>query len=165
MSTPSLDRLRVATPCPASWESMQGDARVRFCALCRRNVYNLSALSQVEALALLARHSEGICGLLYRRADGTVLTADCPVGVRTRLARRLRRVAALAAGLLLAFGGRFLTGPTKQRIDRLRVTSPPPPASGMSAAQAKELEQLIGSLGYVEAESTTTKAPAPEPRN
>ena len=29
MKTNSLDSLRIASPCPASWDSMQGDERVR----------------------------------------------------------------------------------------------------------------------------------------
>src|SRR6516162_8887116 len=38
-------RLRVASPCPADWNAMQGDDRVRFCGQCEKNVYNLSAMT------------------------------------------------------------------------------------------------------------------------
>ena len=88
-----LGRVRVAAPCPASWAEMEGDERVRFCRLCRLNVYNLSEMTRAEAEALLARTEGRLCARLYRRADGTVITKDCPVGLRA-LRRRVRRAAA-----------------------------------------------------------------------
>lgn len=90
-----LDSLQVASPCEASWEGMAGDERRRFCESCRKHVYDLSALSAAEAVALIQSSEGSICGRLWRRADGTVITADCPVGARRLRARSLRRVAAL----------------------------------------------------------------------
>ncbi len=85
--------LHIASPCPASWHAMRGDDRVRFCDSCSKSVYNLSDLTAAEASDLI-RESEGrLCVRLYRRADGTVLTADCPVGLRHALRRRLLRLA------------------------------------------------------------------------
>ncbi len=88
---PVLEQLRVASPCPSKWEDMIGDERVRFCGSCAKNVYDLSAMSRAEAEDFVARHSpseragkEGVCVTFRRRADGKVLTADCPVGVRRR---------------------------------------------------------------------------------
>ena len=48
-----LEKLRIANPCPARWEEMQGDERVRFCGTCKKSVYNLSALQRSEAEALV----------------------------------------------------------------------------------------------------------------
>ena len=87
-----LNDLRIASPCPASWRSMRGDDRVRFCDACSKSVYNLSDLTATEATALIRESEGGICLRLYRRADGTVLTADCPVGLRHALRRRLLRL-------------------------------------------------------------------------
>jgi hypothetical protein len=78
---------------------MRGDDRVRFCGQCQQHVYNLSAMSRAEGEALIARHEGRICVNLYRRADGTVLTTDCPVGVRRLQVKRVRRVALGAAGV------------------------------------------------------------------
>ena len=75
-----LNNLRIASPCPASWHAMRGDDRVRFCDSCSKSVYNLSDLTAAEATALIRESEGGLCLRLYRRADGTVLTADCPVG-------------------------------------------------------------------------------------
>jgi hypothetical protein len=99
-----LDRIRIASPCTASWKDMKGDDRVRFCESCRKNVYNLSALAREEAERLIQAQNGKICTLLYRRWDGTVLTADCPIGQRTVRKRIALRVAAAAAALLTLFG-------------------------------------------------------------
>ena len=100
-------RLRVASPCPADWNAMQGDERVRFCGQCEKNVYNLSAMTHVEAEDLIREKEGKLCVRFYQRTDGTVLTADCPVGKRRRRRRRIA-VAAGAAGLLAAAGAGML---------------------------------------------------------
>ena len=48
MKEPSdvLGRMRVASPCGVSWDSMDGDGRVRFCRLCSLNVYDLSEMTR-----------------------------------------------------------------------------------------------------------------------
>ena len=92
-----LGRARVASPCGVSWDSMEGGGRVRLCRLCGLNVYDISELNATEAEALLLKTEGRLCGRLTRRADGTVLTKDCPVGLRA-----LRRRAARAAGVAFA---------------------------------------------------------------
>jgi hypothetical protein len=96
-----IDDVRIASPCNVSWDAMKGDDRVRFCGECAKNVYNLSALSRDEATRLLAEREGSICVRLYRRADGTALTADCPVGVRRKRVR-LALYGAAGAGALTA---------------------------------------------------------------
>lgn len=97
--TANIDRLRIATPCPISWEQMTGDNHVRFCGHCQLNVYNISELSRTEAEALIASTEGRICAKLYRRADGTVLTKDCPVGLRALRRRVTKRTAAIFAAI------------------------------------------------------------------
>jgi len=107
---PMLERVRVASPCDADWNAMKGDERVRFCSGCEKNVYNLSAMPREEAEALLQERVGNLCVRFYQRKDGTVLTEDCPVGVK----RKRRRLAvlsvagagAMAAAAVSAFGGR-----------------------------------------------------------
>ncbi len=77
---PLLENIQIASPCNADWNSMSGDERVRFCGDCRKQVYNLSGMSADEAEALLREKEGDLCARLYRRADGTVLTTDCPEG-------------------------------------------------------------------------------------
>jgi hypothetical protein len=81
-----LQKISIASKCRESWKKMEGEGAVRDCARCQSKVYNLSEMSETEAEALLAR-SEDICVRLYRRRDGTIVTADCrPVPSRQRLA-------------------------------------------------------------------------------
>ncbi len=97
---PLLDDVRVASPCTASWDEMTGDDRVRFCGQCSKNVYNLSAMTREAAERLLMEREGSLCVRFYRRADGTVLTDDCPVGRRRR--HRTRQIAAAIGASALA---------------------------------------------------------------
>jgi hypothetical protein len=106
-SLPLLENVAIAAPCSADWEQMVGDDRVRFCRSCEKNVYNLSAMPRDEAEALLAARDGKMCVRLYKRADGTVLTSDCPVGVKRR--QRRRAVAGVLGGGLLAAGAAMAT--------------------------------------------------------
>lgn len=102
-----LDGIQVASPCTASWDAMAGDDRVRFCGLCAKNVYDLSGMRRGEAEALVFGTEGKVCVRFFRRQDGTVLTDDCPVGLKAIRRAIFRRVAAafvLVAGLLGAPG-------------------------------------------------------------
>lgn len=114
---PLLDQVRVASPCPAQWDDMPGDDRARHCAMCDLDVFDLSSMARAEAEAFLSARLGGagarpVCARFYRRADGTILTRDCPVGLRaarSRVARGLSRIAA-ALALLLAGGAALGSG-------------------------------------------------------
>jgi len=97
-----LRNLRVASPCHIGWESMTGDDRVRFCDSCSRHVYNFSDLTSSEIKTLIVETEGGICGRLHRRVDGTILTRDCPVGLRATRLRVARLAGAVFATLLSA---------------------------------------------------------------
>jgi hypothetical protein len=73
-----LDDIHIATPCQTSWDEMPGDDRVRSCPACSRAVYNIAAMTSNEVAALIADREGRLCARLFRRADGTVVTADCP---------------------------------------------------------------------------------------
>lgn len=114
---PLLDDLRVASPCHERWDEMTGDEQARHCARCDKNVYNLSAMTREAAEALLRQREGRVCVRYYRRSDGTILTADCPVGVRRK---RVQLVAAAGAMTALAAG----VAATFARMGE----APPPPA-------------------------------------
>jgi hypothetical protein len=95
-----LDNLRVAAPCHERWDEMTGDERARHCKACDKDVYDLSAMTRDEAEDFLATRGITACVRFFRRADGTVMTTDCPVGVRRR-----RRKLAIVAGALAAGAG------------------------------------------------------------
>src|SRR6185436_5457223 len=96
--TNRLDHVRVAAPCKADWDQMIGTDRVRFCGQCSLNVYNLSAMTRDEAESLIARNEGRLCVRFYRRGDGSIITQDCPVGLRAIQ----RRVSYLAKAIIAA---------------------------------------------------------------
>jgi hypothetical protein len=98
-----LDRVRVASPCSVPWASMTGDERVRYCGLCEKNVYNLSSLTRQDAENLIIEKQGRLCIGYYQRADGTILTADCPVGLAAVRRKTIRAVAWLAAACCAVF--------------------------------------------------------------
>lgn len=95
--------LRVASPCFADWNLMKGDDRVRHCPECELHVYNFSAMKKSEVDELVRNRQGRLCGRLYQRTDGTVITKDCPVGFRARI-KKISRIAgaALTAAMSLS---------------------------------------------------------------
>src|SRR5262249_51172384 len=81
-----LEEIRIATPCSADWDDMQGDERVRFCGKCEKNVYNLSMMTR-EAGEALGREKEG----------GAAVCAPLAAPGRHRDHRRLPRRGAARA--------------------------------------------------------------------
>ena len=102
--TSPLDDLRVAAPCSADWDQMfsfEGE-RVRFCSQCNLNVYNLSDMSRQEAEDLITKAEGRLCVRFYQKADGSVLTQNCPVGLKA-IKRRVAWVAQVVLGMVLSF--------------------------------------------------------------
>jgi len=174
---PLLESIKIASPCDASWEAMVGDARVRFCGSCQKNVYNLSAMASAEAEQLLARTEGSLCVRLYERADGKVLTTDCPVGVRKKRVKRVKRTVAVAgaAGALatMAFGTLMMRMGAPVRQGEMRAPYPTistaaPPVMGSAAV---ETTPVMGGTAAVEtpplmgtAAVQAPAAPLPKPK-
>lgn len=98
-----LDDVQVASPCAVPWDAMPGDAHVRYCPQCAQHVYNLSEMSRGDAEALLRQRAGRLCVRFYRRADGTVMTEDCPAGRRKRR-RAVGLTGAVVVLVLVAVG-------------------------------------------------------------
>ena len=110
---PLLDQVRVASPCKADWNEMLGDERVRFCLSCEKDVYNLSSMAKDDAEALLReRLGDDLCVRFYQRADGTILTQDCPVGVKKKRTKKLALAVAGAGAMAAAAATMFMRGET-----------------------------------------------------
>jgi hypothetical protein len=99
-----MAKMLLASPCDVPWSTMVGNDRVRHCAACAKDVHNLSSMTEAEVQAFFDVATTNAvvagtplpCVAFYERADGTILTQDCPVGVRRR---RLRNLLATAMGL------------------------------------------------------------------
>lgn len=163
-----MRRAELATPCSANWGEMSGDEKVRHCGQCDQNVYNISAMTDEEVLEqmLLLTAGKKVCMRFYRRADGSFLTKDCPVGLR-RLQEKARHAAAWVAGglsLLVSFAsGSWLPAAAQAACDwprkprwqsKIQVTDasnqqttfkiPPPPS--VSVAPAPRDHRMGGML-------------------
>ena len=149
--TSPLDEVRVAAPCPADWGKMVGDERVRFCGSCELHVYNLSGMTRREAEALVTNAEGRLCVRFYRRADGTILTRNCPVGlsaVRRRAARVAGSVLSAAlgffAGLGLNLGADRALSPSF--MDASAVPAPPMPEPQSATPAVEEYESFMGDI-------------------
>ncbi|HEX7957856.1 MAG TPA: hypothetical protein VF508_12980 [Pyrinomonadaceae bacterium] len=148
--TSPLDEVRVAAPCAADWEKMVGDDRARYCDSCSLHVYNLSGMTRREAEVLVTSTEGRLCVRFYRRADGTILTRNCPVGLsalRQRVSRwagaTLTAVLGFFAGLGLNFG-----------VERTFA----PEIMGESAVPAAaEAPAIMGGIAAVEAPPAEVK--------
>lgn len=101
-----INNLRIASPCHVGWETMTGDARTRFCESCSLNVYNVAEMTEDEVSSMITRAEGRVCARIYRRADGTIITRDCPVG----LTAYRKRVSRLAGATIAAVLGLFSIG-------------------------------------------------------
>jgi hypothetical protein len=100
-----LDSISVAAPCSANWDDMIGTHQARFCGQCSKNVYNLSGMTRREAENLIARSEGRLCVRYFRRADGTILTQNCPVGLAAARARVKKWATAVLATVISFFSG------------------------------------------------------------
>ena len=96
---------------------MEGDNFARHCGECEKNVYDLSMLTRAEGNELIREKEGHLCVKYYQRFDGTILTADCPVGLRALRRQYLRTrakfvAAALAVWAVIAGSAASCSSPT-----------------------------------------------------
>lgn len=151
---PVLDNIRIASPCPADWEQMRGDDRVRACDQCQKNVYNLSELTRDEAEALIIEKNGDLCGTYYQRKDGTILLKDCEIGVARNRKRKVIAAGAAAflggAAGLFALAHRSLNEVEHRQVSGTIITEPAeptPPVEVVEADRGDDVHQMIG--GYI----------------
>ena len=124
----NLDEIRLASPCHARWEDMNGDDHTRFCGQCNKHVYNFSAMTRVEVGNLIREKEGRLCGRFYRRTDGRLLTTDCPSEARQRR-NWLKRIGAAVMAFFLSFTGGCMMGsvetPKTTRIENLKQKPEP----------------------------------------
>ena len=153
-------RLRVASPCTEDWEGMSGNHLVRYCGKCEKNVYNLSELTTGEATRLVEQMEGRMCATFYARTDGSVLTADCPVGARK--VRRKRQVIVAAFGAVAGLFG-WLARPAPAHV--VGDLAEPRPMGAVARAPEPPVAKPPCELGpRSEPKPRLTGEVAPEPR-
>ena len=150
-----LQEIRIASPCAASWEQMQGDERSRFCDECQLHVYNLSAMSAPDAAALVQEKEGRLCVRYYARPDGTMLVQDCPVGFQAARRRVLSRLATAAAALFGLFGVRW-PGDTAAAGSKKGAATP-----ALQGAPRPPFRALMGDLGLPDTHRRTAQPVSP----
>ncbi len=115
----SLHQVRIAEPCPVSWDSMRGDDRARFCDHCNRHVHNLSALPADEAQRLVCESAGRLCIAYVPNELGGVTPLEY---MRAKPTRYRWRLVAMLAGLggIVSTAATVLYGPK----------APPAPQAG-----------------------------------
>lgn len=88
-----LDSISVPKPCHEDWNKMNGGEKSRFCGICEKNVYNISAMTPREADKLLFENTEKVCIRMEKDAHGKVKT------LKNQL-HQITRQAPIAAGVL-----------------------------------------------------------------
>lgn len=96
-----FDWLRINRPCDQDWDSMKGDDKSRYCLRCERMVYNLSAMTEAEADAVVCGSTTSSlpCVRFSRMSDGRVRTTDRAPLPRLALTGGLFAAAAATAAL------------------------------------------------------------------
>src|ERR1700733_14192487 len=93
------DKVCIAAPCQFGWENMIGNDATRFCGGCNLQVYNTSVISSAEVQNILNMDADQVCLRIYRNADGTIITDECPRWLRP-LRRGWRRIAKIAVAIV-----------------------------------------------------------------
>ncbi len=165
-------KLKVASPCQADWDAMTGDEAKRFCGACKQDVYQLSNMSTEQVEELLATNKGlRICGRFYQRADGTILTKDCSVGVSKKRKRRVVKLVGAAAlsasavGIGLRSQSSSPAKPAKPVMGQLATDPVPSPESipvpTTPEPETTEPEEPIPVMGELIYEEPVEEKPIP----
>jgi len=97
-----LNGLVIGSECNTSWEEMTADGPRRFCAECRREVFDLERMTPEEIYGHLQASRGKLCGRLTRRDGRLAMAREVePLGSSPPWAPR--RASAIAAGLVAAW--------------------------------------------------------------
>jgi hypothetical protein len=122
-------------------------------------------MAREEAEAFVREIEAAPCVRFFRRADGTVITTDCPVGVR----RKRTKQAAVAVGVSLLAGATGITAttlarskpPTAPVADRSHGVERIPRGATRTGQAGEGMEMVMGALPFTEADDVKPTTPKP----
>ncbi|MFY9224005.1 MAG: energy transducer TonB [Blastocatellia bacterium] len=148
-----LENISVSAPCKADWNKMLGDDQVRFCQECKLNVYNLSGMSGEQAEDVVRAKEGNLCVRFYRRSDGTVLTQNCPVGIKAikqKVARTATAIISATIAFFTGLGGWYNLQPNLElespSSEQLFIGTPSPMPIEDKQANEPQGEMLMGAV-------------------
>ncbi len=97
-----LNGLVIDVECRTPWEGMKADGPSRFCAECRRQVFDLERMTPEQIYGHLQASRGKLCGRLTRR-DGRLVMAREVEPLESSRPWEPRRASAVAAGLVAAW--------------------------------------------------------------
>jgi hypothetical protein len=136
-----IEKYRKSTPCSSQWAQMSGSGNIKFCEKCKLQVYDFSKTDLPEAEKIIFQREGKKDFSLYKRKDGKFLTADCPVGVRTRQTT----IAVCLVAVVLVAGFIFVLASMPPPA--------PPPKQATGGGQASTSEAAGQTTGNVESPS------------
>lgn len=63
--------------CSKEWDDLKGDNEVRFCDSCENNVYNLTELTEEEAVKFIESHEGKVCTYAHYDRSGVIVNGEC----------------------------------------------------------------------------------------
>lgn len=138
-----LQQIQIKSPCHKSWTAMDGDDQKRYCEGCRKDVFNLSAMTSADAQGVIDAHSGNLCVRFDTRSDGSIRTVDSPLEPRQRKQRYAPTfgwaVALIVAGIIglpgVAVSAPQLKHPSTKHSKPLQLLGEPtlPPTTATAA--------------------------------
>jgi hypothetical protein len=102
-----LDVLAKPSPCPESWDSMEGGDCQRSCHRCGETVVDVGAMDPSEAEAFLEERIDRAPFLdVWVRPDGRAMTKPCAPGLRQRNIVRIGAALVTVTVAVLVFAAR-----------------------------------------------------------
>jgi hypothetical protein len=134
-----IDNYRQATSCSASWQTMEGTERVRYCSKCKLQVYDFDSIELPEAESMIFKMEGKRNPTLFKKHDGKFLTSDCPVGVRTSQIR-----------IMAVIGGAI----TIVALTIVAISMPHPPAPTRAEVRSENTNNTAGTTAIKATNST-----------
>ncbi len=157
----SLEQIKIAEPCHASWDAMSGDATRRFCDSCSKHVHDLSTLSREEAEALV-NAGGSVCVRMQIEPGGVVRTKQSLQGPQRRRAPWMRLAASFAT--LLGVGSLFQFGCERAKPTMGAPVPTPPEQMRTMGMITPQLPTTLPSTLMGDIALPTTQPAAPENR-
>src|SRR5262245_43588351 len=139
-----LSRLRISSPCTASWDGMTGDQTRRHCAQCDRQVFDFAHMTPRQIEARIEATGGRLCARITRANDGRMVTLPPPEPPFDWAGRRASPFASALVTALLALRGAAAESAPSTAQEASASPEPAPDRSGARPAEAPGTARMAG---------------------